>query len=254
MTEPYVCASRLCFSRSRYTGKERDTESGNDYFDARYYSSNLGRFMSPDWSAKEEPIPYAKMHDDENCGFGCQANRKWISDHQITNPTDAQLKAAQMPTNEIQQQQNQIGPSLNGPFRPVTPHFDYLIDGGALFQVDATGDSNLLGIGYSGKGDGLNDPHMEDVQGAKGKDDAGPIPEGHYTIGPIFNNVGKTGPGSMRLMPSGKNEMFGRSGFLIHGDNSHHNFSASEGCIIFGKSVRDKISTSGIHNLEVKGW
>jgi len=30
-----------------FTGKERDTESGNDYFDARYYSSAMGRFLSP---------------------------------------------------------------------------------------------------------------------------------------------------------------------------------------------------------------
>jgi RHS repeat-associated protein len=45
----------------RYTGKERDTESGNDYFLARYYSSSTGRFLSPDWSAKEEPVPYAKL-------------------------------------------------------------------------------------------------------------------------------------------------------------------------------------------------
>jgi RHS repeat-associated protein len=44
-----------------FTGKERDTESGNDYFDARYYSSAMGRFMSPDWSAKEEPVPYSKL-------------------------------------------------------------------------------------------------------------------------------------------------------------------------------------------------
>ena len=33
---------------SRYTGKERDTESGNDYFGARYYASSMGRMMSPD--------------------------------------------------------------------------------------------------------------------------------------------------------------------------------------------------------------
>ena len=32
----------------RYTGKERDTESGLDYFGARYYGSSMGRFMSPD--------------------------------------------------------------------------------------------------------------------------------------------------------------------------------------------------------------
>ena len=31
-----------------FTGKERDAESGNDYFGARYYASAMGRFMSPD--------------------------------------------------------------------------------------------------------------------------------------------------------------------------------------------------------------
>jgi RHS repeat-associated protein len=38
-----------CISRaSHFTGKERDTESGNDYFGARYYASSMGRFMSPE--------------------------------------------------------------------------------------------------------------------------------------------------------------------------------------------------------------
>jgi RHS repeat-associated protein len=46
-----------------FTGKERDAESGNDYFGARYFSSSMGRFLSPDWSAKEEPVPYAKLDD-----------------------------------------------------------------------------------------------------------------------------------------------------------------------------------------------
>ncbi len=32
----------------KFTGKERDTESGLDNFDFRYYSSSLGRFMKPD--------------------------------------------------------------------------------------------------------------------------------------------------------------------------------------------------------------
>jgi RHS repeat-associated protein len=32
----------------QFTGKERDTESGLDYFGARYYGSNMGRFISPD--------------------------------------------------------------------------------------------------------------------------------------------------------------------------------------------------------------
>jgi RHS repeat-associated protein len=32
----------------KFTGKERDTESGLGYFGARYYGSSMGRFMSPD--------------------------------------------------------------------------------------------------------------------------------------------------------------------------------------------------------------
>src|SRR5208282_3172331 len=32
------------------TGKERDTESGNDYFGARYFGSSMGRFLSPDYA------------------------------------------------------------------------------------------------------------------------------------------------------------------------------------------------------------
>jgi RHS repeat-associated protein len=33
---------------AQFTGKERDTETGLDYFGARYFGSNMGRFMSPD--------------------------------------------------------------------------------------------------------------------------------------------------------------------------------------------------------------
>jgi len=53
-----------------FTGKERDgtpmTESGNDYFEARYYNSSVGRFLSPDWSAKVEPVPYSKLGDPQS--------------------------------------------------------------------------------------------------------------------------------------------------------------------------------------------
>jgi len=50
----------------KFTGKERDAESGNDYFGARYYNSAMGRFMSPDWSAKVEPVPYSKLDDPQS--------------------------------------------------------------------------------------------------------------------------------------------------------------------------------------------
>jgi len=45
------------------TGKEHDAESGNEYFDARYLSSTLGRFLTPDWAAKPTSVPYASFGD-----------------------------------------------------------------------------------------------------------------------------------------------------------------------------------------------
>ena len=45
----------------KFTGKERDNESGLDQFGARYYSSSLGRFMTPDWAAKPTAVPYAEF-------------------------------------------------------------------------------------------------------------------------------------------------------------------------------------------------
>jgi len=32
MTQAEICAFDMCFVQSRFIGKERDTESGNDYF------------------------------------------------------------------------------------------------------------------------------------------------------------------------------------------------------------------------------
>lgn len=43
----------------KFNGKERDAESMLDNFGARYDSSNLGRFMTPDWAAKPVSVPYA---------------------------------------------------------------------------------------------------------------------------------------------------------------------------------------------------
>jgi len=47
----------------KFTGKERDPETGLDDFGARYYASNLGRFMTPDWDAKPTNVPYASFGD-----------------------------------------------------------------------------------------------------------------------------------------------------------------------------------------------
>ena len=47
----------------KFTGKERDAETGYDYFGARYYGSNTGRWMSPDWANGASAVPYADFSD-----------------------------------------------------------------------------------------------------------------------------------------------------------------------------------------------
>jgi RHS repeat-associated protein len=65
-TIPVSTAAAGDATEQHFTGKERDAESGNDYFGARYYASSMGRFMSPDWSAKVEPVPYSKLDNPQS--------------------------------------------------------------------------------------------------------------------------------------------------------------------------------------------
>ena len=79
MTGSAVCATATGFSQSRSPGKERDTESGNDYMFARYYNSAIGRFLSPDWSAKVQPVPYAKLGDPQSLNLYAYARNNPLS-------------------------------------------------------------------------------------------------------------------------------------------------------------------------------
>ena len=53
--------TNTCTQNYKFEGKERDTETGNDDFGARYYTSRLGRWLSADWSAVPAPVPYANL-------------------------------------------------------------------------------------------------------------------------------------------------------------------------------------------------
>jgi RHS repeat-associated protein len=58
--------TNTCPQNYKFTGKERDAESGLDDFDARYYSSTLGRFVSADWSEKPTSIPAAEFNNPQS--------------------------------------------------------------------------------------------------------------------------------------------------------------------------------------------
>ena len=50
----------------KFTGKERDSETQLDYFEARYYGNWFGRFVSPDWKATPASVPYAELTDPQS--------------------------------------------------------------------------------------------------------------------------------------------------------------------------------------------
>jgi RHS repeat-associated protein len=107
---PNCLPANNCYSEdpteNHFTGKERDTESGNDYFEARYYSSSMGRFMSPDWSAKEEPVPYAVLSDPQSLNLYAYVRNNPLvridADGHATLVFDAQAHTITLYTNDGQ--------------------------------------------------------------------------------------------------------------------------------------------------------
>ena len=116
---------------------------------------------------------------------------------------------------------------------------------GAIRCVDnQTGRVVADGTGYSGRGLGLNNPDMQNVE------DTGPLPQGSYNLGPPTN---EKGPLTIPLRPRPGTNLGGRTGgFLIHGDNNARNHSASHGCIIQERNIRRAIADCGGGTVNVE--
>jgi len=111
------------------------------------------------------------------------------------------------------------------------------------------GDVNIsvVGQGYAGYGDGLNNPDMQNVE------NTGPLPEGVYMIGKQQDN--KTGNGtllrgSMRLTPTMLSRMFKRNGFLMHRGNMTKK-NSSKGCIVQTEAALNAVGASNDKTLVV---
>lgn len=107
-------------------------------------------------------------------------------------------------------------------------------------------DGVKIASGYSGAlGESQNNPlHQAEVN-------VGPIPRGEWKIvGPPMDTSNK-GPYVLRLTPKAETESFGRHGFLIHGDSIVAPGSASQGCIILPRYIREHIWNTGDRDLVV---
>lgn len=120
----------------------------------------------------------------------------------------------------------------------------YRISEGVLLGPETKNRQQAFADCYSGHGDGVNNPELTRVH------DVGPIPPGDYTIGPFFHDAEK-GPVVAHLTPIGPTDTFGRSGFMLHGDNAQMNHTASLGCIIAARIAREAVRDSGDRLLRV---
>jgi len=114
-----------------------------------------------------------------------------------------------------------------------------------LYKINTgelTHDGEFVGTGYSGAGIDRNNPD------AVATHNMGPIPPGNWHLSSSYDDPHK-GKNCFRLSPNEGTNVFGRSGFLIHGDNSTH--TASEGCIILGPSIRQEIASTFDRDLKV---
>ncbi len=102
-------------------------------------------------------------------------------------------------------------------------------------ELSRFGSPAVLAHGYSGKGEGRNNPALESVRAV------GPIPAGFWRIGKAYKSA-KTGPVTIPVYKLDGNpgdevdSVTGRSAFRIHGDNASG--TASEGCIILANPAR----------------
>ncbi len=111
-------------------------------------------------------------------------------------------------------------------------------------KIDNADPANVC-IGYSGYGKGLNNPDLQSEA------DIGPIPCGEYDIGAPYDSS-KVGPYALPLTPRHETNTFGRSYFRIHGDKKiGPPHSASHGCLIFPKEIREAVHESCDNELLV---
>jgi len=106
-----------------------------------------------------------------------------------------------------------------------------------------------VATGYAGGNGGAN-PAGVNNHAMQDERNIGPLPVGAYVMDGVVSES-HLGPMVIPLVYERSNQMFGRNGFYIHGDRSSPARSASEGCIILPRAVREEMIASTDKQLVV---
>ena len=101
-----------------------------------------------------------------------------------------------------------------------------------------------VATGYSGFADAKNDSNREQDK------NLGPIPRGQWQMIEKFDSASH-GPFCIRLWPSSDTDCFNRDGFLVHGDSIKNPGTASHGCIILPRTIREMLWKSADKWIDV---
>jgi RHS repeat-associated protein len=217
----------------QFTARENDG-TGLYFFRARYYSPTLQRFLSEDPIGSTGAYSYRYAENDPILAVD-PLGLTWIYSQGAG-------------TLSYQYDENSPGFYGIGPGYGPGGVPDY-VPGPVLMY------SNL----YAGRGQGVNNPGNQNVGTGVDADvtdpaNAGPLPQGWYSIGPMQQTGGPTA-NAMQLLPDTDDQMFGRNDFWFHGDWKqpwlHPPQSASSGCIVGPLGVRQAVANSGDNRLEV---
>jgi RHS repeat-associated protein len=191
----------------KFTGKERDAESNLDYFGARYYASNVGRFSTPD-------SPFADQHAEDPQSWNLYAYTrnnplnfvetngreiKYATD--LKNPDDVKAVVSAMLTSPDPNVRSQLS-AYDGKDKP-----DLIIQSGNLNPNGPLTVKNDDGSTTTTTTNGLTDPQWSTTS-----ENGGP-PETHMTTTMTIDN-GVSGIDKIADVVSHESTMPGRP-FMI---------------------------------------
>jgi RHS repeat-associated protein len=195
---------------------DKADNTGQLYRRNRYYDPGTGRFT------QEDPIGLAGG----------------LNDYGFANGDPVNFSDAFGLCGSTSGEDSDGGTGTDSTKKPTKVACEYTQSTGQLSCTDEGGNT-FSETGYSGIS------IFKNWAAAESYKDHGPIPAGTYKIGkaqPDKNYHGK-GPVVMRLTPDAGNNMFGRTDFLVHGDNGRG--TASIGCVVMSRKTREKMAAGG---------